>query len=128
MLKQELKKALAREPSDLLGHFNAGQWLKALRQSRDLDAEPSVPSPAGVPPSPSLVRALHFGQLHEKGLGQRHECEGLYLHKPPGLWTCSSESLHSLCKVIYAFHFCRPGSLCQMVNMCGVKGSGLVSE
>ena len=90
---------LAREPSDLLGHFNGDQWLKALRQSRDLDAEPPVPSPVGVPHTQSLVRALHFGQLHEKGLGQRHEWEGLYLHEPPGLWTCFSESLYSLCRV-----------------------------
>ena len=51
----------------MLGHFNADQWLKALRQSRDLDSEPPEPPPAGVPHTPSLVRALHFGQPHEEG-------------------------------------------------------------
>ena len=58
---------LAREASDVLGHFNADQWLKALRRSRDLDAEPPVPPPAGVPHTPSLVRGLHFEQALQKG-------------------------------------------------------------
>jgi len=43
---------LAREPSDVQGFFNTDMWLKALRQSRDLDADP----PIGVPHTPSLVR------------------------------------------------------------------------
>ena len=53
---------LAREPSDMLGHFNSDMWLKALRQSRDLDNESPGPPPDSVPHVPSLVRdclALH---------------------------------------------------------------------
>ena len=53
---------LGREPSDVLGHFNSDMWLKALRQSRDLDNESPSPPPDSVPHVPSLVRdhlALH---------------------------------------------------------------------
>lgn len=46
---------LAREPSDAQGFFNADMWLRALRQSRDLDSEPPFPPPGGVPHTASLV-------------------------------------------------------------------------
>ena len=46
---------LAREPSDVQGFFNTENWLRALRQSRDLDQEPLFPPPTGVPHTPSLV-------------------------------------------------------------------------
>ena len=58
MLLQELQKALAREPSDVQGFFNTDNWLRALRQSRDLDQDPLFPPPSGVPHTPSLVSSV----------------------------------------------------------------------
>ena len=55
MLLQELQRVLAREPSDAQGFFNTDNWLRALRQSRDLDQDPLFPPPAGVPHTLSLV-------------------------------------------------------------------------
>ncbi len=75
LLLQELKKALAREPSDVQGFFNTDNWLRALRQSRDLDQDPPFPPPTGVPHTPSLVSVLPI----------RH-CLSCYNESRPEIW------------------------------------------